>query len=171
MFKSVQLMNVLFGNVGGDAETLMLNPADEGWERVVKQCNNIAGTPGGIIKGEVKELQDALIKRDFNEIRDALCDIMVFTLGAYHMLGVDAEKDMRSVISALMSRFCKNDEELRLTKEKYAHLGVELYEQGNFPYKCLKSTHDQTGLDNDIYPKGKFVKCVNYSKPVFYSVL
>lgn len=172
MFEAVQRMNLAFGNPKGnplDFETVESGfGVPQSWRRLEKQCDNIGGSDGGPIAGEVKELHHAIRNQDIEGVRDALCDIMVFALGAHHIMGYDARRDMDSVIAGVMTRFCHDANDVALTRAKYKAVGVELRMEGTFPFVCLKSTHDQIGTDGDIYPEGKFVKSVSYKKTVFY---
>src|SRR3546814_3552414 len=41
---------------------------------------------------------------NLNQARDGLCDINVFSYGAHHMMGIDADRDMSSVVGGVMTR-------------------------------------------------------------------
>lgn len=187
MFAIVSAMNVAFGNAQGHAQQLLPLPAeasaqqrtiaDGAWERLSKQCDNIGGKldvhsadgqHNGIINGEVLELLQAIERRDLNGTRDALCDIMVFTLGAFHIAGLDADADMQAVIDGVMTRFCRNEEELEQTLQKWRDKGIDkLATYGSFPTMCVKSTEDQVTFDGEQVPKGKFLKSIGYRDTVF----
>lgn len=156
MFKSVKDMNTAFGNPEGD-------PRDLDWTRLEKQISNV--------KDEYNETMLALQNRDVEQVRDGLCDIMVFALGAFHFMGVDADVDMQAVIAGVMTRFCKDQAELDATIKKYDALEVEFYIEGEFPTKCLKSAKDQKDKNGDNLPMGKFLKSANYSQPVFAPIV
>lgn len=151
MFARVSKMNVAFGNPKGD-------PNNIDWYRLEKQCKNILG--------EYKELLEALEAKNLDGVRDALCDINVFSLGAHHFMGIDVEADMDAVIDALMTRFCKDAVDLDATKAKYDALGIEYYVEGAFPCVCLKSAKDQDDIHGEHFPKGKFLKSASFSQPV-----
>jgi NTP pyrophosphatase (non-canonical NTP hydrolase) len=151
MFHDVVTMNEAFGNPKGQ-------PGEISQPRFLSQCRNIAD--------EVAELQQAIEEKNPIKIRDALSDIMVFTLGAYHFLGVDADADMAAVFKSNMSKFCKDEQELSATKAKYDALGVKHYEEGEFPTKCLKCLEDFTDAAGNAYRKGKFLKGIAYQEPV-----
>ncbi len=176
MFKAVKDMNVAFGNPEGDP--YMLEAEDPTiWASLERQCHNIGGhithTKNSLawhIDGEVKELLIALEARNIDKVRDALCDIMVFTLGAFHFAGYDANRDMRSVIDGVLTRFCKDDDELTHTIKKYELRGLQVYADGEFPFKFVKSSIDQVGTDGETYPQGKFLKSVGYKDTVFYQL-
>jgi predicted HAD superfamily Cof-like phosphohydrolase len=42
-----------------------------------------------LIKEEIDELKDAIKKHDFIECIDAICDMMYFIYGTYHVMGID----------------------------------------------------------------------------------
>lgn len=187
MFAIVAEMNIAFGNAQGVAHHLLPHapdgspqpqPLHDGaWERLQKQCDNIGGKltvesldgqHNGIINGEVLELLRAIKRRDLDGTRDALCDIMVFALGAFHIAGLDADADMQAVIDGVMTRFCRNEAELDQTVEKYAKLGItKVYTVGAFPTLALKVAEDQVGTNGEQFPKGKFLKSVSYRDTVF----
>lgn len=190
MFELVKRMNEAFGNPEGDPKDFepvicamesntsrMYNAV--AWSRLQKQCENIGGRftlssdgrsvyDAGFIDGEVKELLTALHERNIDKVRDALCDIMVFALGAYHFTGYDADADMAAVIAGVMTRFCKDQDALDRTIAKWAALGVtDVYTQGQFPRLCVKSGSDQKANNGDFCPKGKFLKSADYADTVF----
>lgn len=74
MFQEVSDMNIAFGNNFGGNTTA----------RIQKQCANIPD--------EFKELQLAIAAKDITEVRDAMCDILVFGLGAFHLMGRDFDE-------------------------------------------------------------------------------
>lgn len=174
MFAYVKLMNEAFGNPEGkpaDFGLVPLSPTgrnETAWGRLLKQCENIAGSAPEI-RGEVRELLVAIKERDVVKTRDALCDIMVFALGAYHFLGYDADADMAAVLDGVMTRFCRDQTELDATIAKWAARGVtDVYTQGQFPRLCVKAASDQTDtVDGEHIPKGKFLKSVGYRDTVF----
>jgi hypothetical protein len=162
MFQRVAEMNVAFGNERGDPSNI-----DE--QALMMQSKSIGS--------EFVELMKALgvqVNMQFqpfasgptnmDDVRDALCDIMVFALGAFHRMGIDAEDDMESVVSAVMSRFCKHEHDLLATRAKYDAAGVAYTVHGEFPRVYLRSEHDQQMPE---YPKGKFLKSASYRGPIF----
>jgi hypothetical protein len=152
MFGLVAAMNTAFGNPQGNPEAI-------DWDRLRKQVQ--------CIPEEVEEALEAIEQRDPKKLRDALCDVNVFSLGGHHLAGFDADKDMELVVSALMSRLVMNQDQLNRTAEKYHGLGLEVYAVGQFPAMALKSARDQTGSDGKFYPQHKFLKCVDFVEPVF----
>ena len=155
MFALVKNMNTAFGNAEGD-------PKNINWERLENQVRNI--------HDEYDETTTALAARNLEQVRDGLCDIIVFALGAFHFVGIDADADMKAVIDGVMTRFCKDQAELDATKAKYAALEVDFYVEGNFPTMCLKSSKDQKDKNGDNLPKGKFLKSVGFKEPVFVPI-
>lgn len=169
MFYAVKAMNDAFGNPQG-------NPNDIDWEKIRKQCLSMLdeGFELMVALGADKTTMKELVKRvranivfhnepNLYETRDALCDSMVFDMGAYHLLGLDADLDMDAVIAGVMTRFCRDQAELDATIQYWAEQGVpKIYVEGEFPKKIVKSAEDQPDA-----PKGKFLKSVGYRKAVF----
>ena len=146
------MINAAFGNPKGD-------PLAPDWKRISDQSKNILD--------EYNELMDAIAAKDMTEVRDAICDILVFTLGVGYIAGVPVNQDMDAVQVSNQSKFCGNDVEVAETVKKYADLGVETYVDGEFPMKRVKSTHEQTDLKGAIYRANKMLKCVKFKEPVF----
>lgn len=151
MFKQVSTMNEAFGNPKG-------NPQEVDFTRLQKQCSNILD--------EYNELQEALASQDPILIRDALCDIMVFSLGAFHFMGADADEDMNVVYTSNMSKFIKNDEDKEATEAKYKALGVPYVLEGEYPIMRLRCTETVVGSDGETYRSNKILKSASYVPPV-----
>jgi hypothetical protein len=101
-----------------------------------------------------------------NGVRDGLSDIHVFAYGAHHFMGIDADRDMYSVIDGVMTRFIKNEADKEATIKFHAERGVtDVYFEGDYPTMIMKSGSDQPDA-----PKGKFLKSASYTEPVFYEV-
>lgn len=153
MFQDVSSLNVAFGNRQG-------NPLCPAWDRLEAQAKNILD--------EYNELmEDGIGPRDINEVRDAICDILVFTLGLAHMAGIPVEEDMAAVDYSNRTKFCANDEQLEATVAKYVNLGVDVYVDGEFPMKRVKSAKEQIGNDGKQYQAHKMLKSVTFVAPVF----
>ena len=157
MFKDVCTMNEAFGNFPDD-------PKKPNWERLGNQCKNILD--------EYKELfDDGIEPQNMTEFRDAICDILVFTLGAAHMAGMDVERDMRAVYESNMSKFCRDQDEVDLTVKKYVDLGLEVLVEGEFPRKRVKSAKQQydntEGRCPKLYQANKMLKSVAFEEPIF----
>lgn len=100
---------------------------------------------------------------DVDQIRDSLCDIQVFASGAQHLMGVNADDDMTEVVSKVMTRFIKSDEDKELTIKKHAAKGVtDVYFEGEYPTMVMKSASDQPDA-----PQGKFLKSASFQEPKF----
>lgn len=169
-FEDVARMNEAFGNGKGD-------PATINWERIRSQCKSIGHEFGELMiaLGARKEGVQALITMidslgfdghvNLDQVRDSLCDIHVFGHGAHHLMGIDGDRDMNSVVDGVMTRFIKDEDDKRATVAKHASKGVtDVYFVGEFPTMVMKSASDQPDA-----PKGKFLKSASYKEPVFYT--
>lgn len=171
-FQLVSEMNTAFGNPKGD-------PNNIDWSRVRKQCLNIPDETGELfialgadpvkVKAAVKLLKEAgadvgpLAVIEVDEVRDALCDIPVFALGAQHFMGVNGDADMEAVVAGVMTRFIKDDADKEATIALHAAKGVtDVYFEGQYPTMIMKSASDQSDA-----PKGKFLKSASYQPTVF----
>lgn len=172
-FELVAAMNVAFGNPKG-------NPASIDIERIRKQCLNLPdefgelmvalGADKNLIRAAVEFMKWVAAKAcnepDLDQVRDSLMDIHVFSYGAHHLMGIDANADMEAVIGGVMTRFIKSDADKAATIAKHAVAGVtEVYFEGEYPTMVMKSAVDQPDA-----PKGKFLKSASYSEPVFYAL-
>ena len=170
-FRRVSEMNEAFGNPKGDPSNI---------ERVRKQCLNIVdelgelfvalGADPELLKGAVGHLKWVAGRQVYNtnltDARDALCDIHVFTYGAHHLLGIDADTDMAAVIDGVMTRFIKDADDKQATIAMHASKGVaDVYFEGEYPHMVMKSASDQPDA-----PKGKFLKSASYRDTVFPKV-
>lgn len=153
MFEAVSKLNVAFGNPAGDP----LNPK---WDRLEAQAKNILDEYNELMK-------DGIGPKNINEVRDAICDILVFTLGLAHMAGIPVEEDMAEVDRSNMSKFCADEDDLTETLMKYRDLGVYVYTEGEYPMLRVKSAKEQTGLDGKLYQAHKMLKSVSFSEPKF----
>ena len=147
----VARMNVDFGNQEGSLSNI-------DWEKLKTQVS--------CIPEELDELAEAIKTKNSKEVRDAICDILVFTLGAAHIIGMDVDADMEEVYDSNMSKFCETQEQLDATIKKYADMGVVVHACGQFPKAYVRSSFDQT-VGNKTYPKDKFLKGVNFFEPKF----
>tara|TARA_B100000242_G_scaffold172055_1_gene123338 strand:- start:1384 stop:1755 length:372 start_codon:yes stop_codon:yes gene_type:complete len=57
-----------------------------------------------LIKEELKELEEAINKKDIKEVADALTDILYVTYGAGHAFGIDLDKCFEEVQNSNMSK-------------------------------------------------------------------
>lgn len=153
MFEAVSSLNVAFGNPAGD-------PLNPDWDRLKSQSENILD--------EYDELMvDGIEAKNMTQVRDAICDILVFTLGLAHLAGVPVVDDMAMVDASNRSKFCANPDQLLATINKYTKLGVEVYAEGEYPMKRVKSAKSQVDIKGNNYPKGKMLKSVSFVEPVF----
>jgi predicted HAD superfamily Cof-like phosphohydrolase len=175
-FQLVSDMNVAFGNPKGDPLNIDLN-------RLRRQVGNIyseaseamvaLGANPDMIKGMQVMIEKTLARADIYteplnlpKLRDSLIDVSVFSYGGHHFMGIDADRDMRSVIEGIMTRFVKGPDDLFATLSKHGDKGViKTYTEGTFPTMIVKSAEDQPDA-----PKGKFLKSASYREPVFYDV-
>ena len=90
-----------------------------------------------LIKEELSELEDAIEKKNLEEIADALTDILYVTYGAGHAFGIDLDKCFEEVQKSNMSKLDKS--------------GQPIY--------------DNTGkvMKGPFYFKPNFKKILNYS--------
>lgn len=162
-------MNEAFGNRKG-------NPRDIDLDRVRSQTRNILDEFCEVqialsaSQEAVQALRDAAKGIRYSEevklddVRDGLCDIHVFAYGAHRLMGIDADRDMNSVVDGVMTRFIKDEADKQATIAKHAAKGVtEVYFEGEYPVMVVKSSVDQPDA-----PKGKFLKSASYSEPVFH---
>lgn len=172
-FQRVSIMNEAFGNSQGD-------PHNIDWAKVRAQCKNIFdefielqkafGAEEATLawlKAVRAELDDVEYtgKLDLVKVRDALCDINVFSYGAQHFMGIDGDRDMAAVVGGVMTRFIKDEADEVATIKRHAIKGVtKVYLEGEYPNKILKSAEDQPDA-----PKGKFLKSASFAEPVFYT--
>lgn len=174
-FVLVQHMNNAFGNSKGFADKI-------NWPRIAKQSLSIAdelaevfvamGAEKSRARKAAEEFKAMLMnlvkagsqKIDLDGVRDGLSDIHVFAYGAHHLMGIDADADLRSVIDGVMTRFIKDKSDLDATVKKHADNGItEVYFEGKFPEMVMKSKIDQPDA-----PQHKFLKSASYREPVFY---
>lgn len=169
-FELVSNMNTAFGNPKGD-------PGNIDWDRVRNQCKNIGdeylellfalGADAAILD-RISALNKNVIFHeiaviDVEEVRDALCDIQVFSQGAQHFMGVDGDADMEAVVAGVMTRFIKDQADLDATLAIFRSKGLtDFYIEGSFPTMILKSGSNQPDA-----PKGKFLKSASYQPTVF----
>lgn len=129
---------------------------------------------------ECLELLDAVVTGDFSELRDALADKRVTLNGFATILPFSLSDDYEKVIQWLFTRFDSSLDDAIRTHEKYKAIGVTTYIEKNTikgltyagsntpkEYHVNKVKETVTGTDGEIYPKGKFLKSINYNKGGF----
>ncbi|MGH1461210.1 MAG: nucleoside triphosphate pyrophosphohydrolase family protein [Neptuniibacter sp.] len=150
-FVNVSKLNTVFGNEQGD-------PNNPNWEKIQKQLH--------LIQEETAELSEGVDTKNWQEMRDAVSDILVVTYGMAHIMGIDVDADMAAVQDSNMSKLCTTPEEVETTLGFYEQeVGIQVYAEGHFPEVAIKSSQDQTGTDEKFYPKGKFLKNTNWHEP------
>lgn len=151
-FKAVSELNTLWGNLPNDRR-------NQDWGRLEAQAKNIYD--------EYLELMEAIENRDLTEVRDAICDILVFTYGLGHLANVPVDKDMKEVDRSNRSKFAATPEILTQTIKKYTDLGIEVVGQGEFPLVVIRSTKEQTDKLGNVYRANKILKATSFETPVF----
>ena len=170
-FQRVAEMNTAFGNPKGDAN-------DINWTKVRNQCKNIldeylelmVGLGLAPIAAEHIRFNANIAyevgfegQPDVEAVRDALCDIQVFDLGAQHLMGYDGDNDMDDVVDGVMTRFIKDGDDYLATRKLHEGKGVtEVYFEGEYPKMVMKSAVDQPDA-----PRGKFLKSSSFKQTVF----
>jgi len=169
IFGDVVDMNEAFGNPKGDPHSI-------NGKKLFNQCKNIGDEFIELMNAfgwecEIKLTPRAPHPHDIRTpqgdaqiiaIRDALCDINVFSLGAHHFTGYDARIDMRAVYESNMSKFVKNISDEVQTRAKFDAAGVQYTIDGEYPRVVFRSAFDQPDM-----PAGKFLKSASTFKPVF----
>jgi hypothetical protein len=172
-FELVSKMNEAFGNKKGD-------PTNIDWPRVRNQSKNMLDELGELfialganksrILSAVQNFKSQLVfDSDVNpeQVRDANCDIHVFGYGNHHFMGIDADRDMQSVIEGVMTRFIKDPDDKIASIQKHAANGVtDVAFEGEYPTMVMRSISDQPDA-----PKGKFLKSASFREPVFYDAV
>lgn len=133
------------------------------WEALKSQSH--------LIEEELKELIEGLHKKDMKEVRDAVADILVVTLGVAHLADLDVSADMAEVTSSNLSKVCPTAEDAVATQHFYFDkkgVKTKRVECATMPGYVILVDGDQTGSDGKFYPANKFLKSVgNFKEPVF----
>jgi len=124
-----------------------------------------------LIKEEVDELTEALETKNWEEMKDAIGDILVVTYGMAYVADIDADKLMDNISDSNMSKFC-NHEEMLKTQDYYKHIGVEVVAHetiiNDVLLYAIKSKTNQTyihdGGEKSI-KEGKLLKNINWIEP------
>lgn len=125
-----------------------------------------------IIEEEFNELKEAIERRDWEEVKDAVGDVLVTTYGMGYRGNFDCDQLMENISNSNFSKVCRNQEEIDMTVEHYASMGCDVYVEetslGGEVVWAVKSAEDQTYTDNGEVkkiPRGKFLKNVNWVSP------
>ncbi len=170
-FQRVAAVNEKFKNPQGDPKSI-------DFDRVRSQSRSILhefcelqlalGANPEAIKGILDAAKAIQYPNEvhLDNVRDGACDIHIFGYGIHHMMGIDADRDVESVLEGLMTRFIKDEADKQASIAKHAAAGVtQVYFEGDFPLMIMKSAVDQPDA-----PKGKFLKSASYTEPVFYRI-
>lgn len=126
-----------------------------------------------IISGEFNEMTDHINEGDLEKLRDDIADVLFTTYGLAARLGFPADEDFREVCRSNMTKFDLTIEDRVRTAAKYLEKGIETYSVSRQlspsepVYYITYSAKDQIGLDGKSYPKGKWLKSVNFQEPLF----
>jgi hypothetical protein len=152
-FTEVQKLNNIFGNTTVGWE----------WSRLERQFLLVAE--------EFKESYEALRDQDKTEVVDGCCDLLVTVYGLLHIAGVDADVAMARVNESNLSKLCITAEELNASVAHYGRLGVMVEGAGELPEAYVRVTEDCEDNTGKPYPKGKFLKSVEWKGPNFEGVV
>lgn len=113
----------------------------------------------GLIREEVRELEEGVAKKDYVETIDALADILYVVYGMGVSIGCDMDEAFRLVHESNMSKLCTDEEEAKAT--------VQWYLDNDTPYDSPAYRKSQNGKYWVVYNQstGKILKSINY-KPV-----
>lgn len=151
-FENSSLFNELIGNQRGDRH-------DIDWAGLEQQFQ--------LIREEFDELCTAIATRDIVELRDGGADLLETTYGLFYRAGYDADDDYNTVFNSNMSKFCSTLEEANETIEMYEGWGIRATIRPKGGYYAVISADDQTDIDGKFFPKGKLLKSINFTSPVF----
>lgn len=120
-----------------------------------------------LIHEEVKELAEAVEKKDFKEVVDALADIEYVVLGMYTAIGVDGDKAFDIVHESNMSKLCFTQEEAQQTVKYYK----ENFDKHGYDSPCYRLSDD--GANYVVYNKStsKILKNINYKPACFDDII
>lgn len=110
----------------------------------------------GLIHEEVMELEDAIKNNDFEEVVDALSDILYVVYGMGDCIGVDLDKTFQIVHSSNMTKLCKTEEEAKETVNWYKQNKLDVYPEPDYK----KGNGDYYVVYNKS--TGKVLKSINY---------
>lgn len=126
-----------------------------------------------IITLEFEEMQESIEIEDLWRLRDDVADLLFTGYGMAARMGFPADEDFREVCRSNMTKFDLTIEDRVRTAAKYLEKGIETYSVSRQlspsepVYYITYSAKDQIGLDGKSYPKGKWLKSVNFQEPLF----
>ncbi len=152
-FTEVARLNTVFGKdtVGWD------------WEEIRNQFKLVAE--------EFKETYDAIQDEDKAATVGECCDVLVTVYGLLHLVGVDADLAMKRVSDSNFSKLCITPQDLNATAAHYISLGMAVETAGELPEAYVRVREDCTDINGRTYPRGKFLKSVNYKGTSLEGVL
>ena len=111
-----------------------------------------------LIEEEVNELKEAIDKKDFKEVADALSDILYVVYGAGHAFGINLDETFSAVHESNMTKACTSEEQALET--------IEYIKQTQSRYKDPSYKLSKDGKYYIIYDKetGKILKNKYYSE-------
>jgi len=114
-----------------------------------------------LIREEIKELEQAVTKKDYIETIDALADILYVVYGMGVSIGIDLDRAFDLVHKSNMSKLCKNEQEAQDTVKWYH----EQYIENKLPYDSADYRRSEDGKYWVVYNKstGKILKSINYN--------
>lgn len=119
-----------------------------------------------LVREELTELEDALMKNDEEEVYDAIVDIYWTATNTAAALGLQSQGKLidkiRKVEMSNYSKFCETELEANIT--------INAYKEGSHPSKpgqSIDCTYTKTpeGYYIVLDPKGKIMKSIHYAKP------
>lgn len=120
-----------------------------------------------LIREEMKELEEAVVNKDYTETVDALTDLLYVIYGMGASIGMDMDKSYDIVHKSNMSKLCKDEQEAQLTVQHY---------RDNISTLGYDSPTYRKSLDGKYYvvyneSTKKILKSINYTPANFSSLL
>lgn len=84
-----------------------------------------------LIDEEFMELVQAVDHKDIKDAKDALGDLLWVTVRGMMELGIDPVSTIEAIYESNMSKADVNEEDAKITKEKYKELGIETFQKVN----------------------------------------
>lgn len=127
-----------------------------------------------LIREEMKELEEAVSKKDMTETVDALTDILYVVYGAGSSFGINLDKAFDIVHESNMSKTCKTLEHAEETVKWYLD-NSEIYNKNN-PEQSPIEPAIRKSEDGNLYvifnkTTGKVLKSVYYTPANFNQLL
>ena len=132
-----------------------------------------------LIESEIEEGKLAAAAADLAGVRDAICDIVLLTMGQQgHINEIDLDADFKRMCAYNMTRIPQSLEEAEATVEKYKKIGIETQIKpislnpnfGGELYPVVCVDRDQWDSKGAHYPPRKFVKSVAFIDAEFEEI-